>query len=102
MEHSEVFFLPRFNASVGDFNKLLHLFRVPETKAPVDQSDAAVLKKKLKKKKRRLKEEESRRCSDGHNGDADTEEPSSKKNATANGKQSKHGKGAWELRRVGN
>ncbi|TWW70060.1 ubiquitin carboxyl-terminal hydrolase 36 isoform X2 [Takifugu flavidus] len=65
---------------------------VPETKAPVDQSDAAVLKKKLKKKKRRLKEEESRRGSDGHNGDADTEEPSSKKNATANGKESKHGK----------
>lgn len=87
---------------MSDFNKLLHLFRVPETKAPVDQSDAAVLKKKLKKKKRRLKEEESRRCSDGHNGDADTEEPSSKKIATANGKESKHGKGVRELRRVGN
>lgn len=83
---------------MSDFNKL-HLFRVPETKASVDQSDVAVLKK-LKNKKRRLKED-SRRCSDGHNGDADTEEPTSKKNATPNGK-SKHGKGARELHRISN
>lgn len=95
-------FLPRFNASVSYFNKFFYFLRFPGTKAPVDQSDAAVLKRKLKKKKRRLKEEESRRCSDGHNGDADTEEPSSKKNATANGKESKPGKGARELRLVGN
>lgn len=91
-------FLPRFIASVSDFNKVLHLFRVPEMKAPADQSDTAVLKKKLKKKKRRLKEEESGQCSDGHNGDAATGAPSSKKNATGNGKESKRGTGAREQR----
>lgn len=62
-----------------------HFFSVPET--PVDQSDAAILKKKLKKKKRRLKEEEEVR-----NRDVETEEPSSKKNAT--NKESKRSTGA--------
>lgn len=61
---------------------------------PVDQSDAAILKKKLKKKKRRLKAgEESWRCSNGRNGDTEMVEPSSKKNATDNGKEGKRGTG---------
>lgn len=78
------------------FNAVLRLFRVPETKAAVDQSDAAMLKKKLKKKRRRrLKEvEEGQWCSDGHNGNTDPDEPSSKKSAIANGKESNRGTGA--------
>lgn len=74
-----------------------HLFRVSETKDPVDQSDAAILKKKFKKKRRLKEGEESWRCSDGCNGDTEMGEPSLRKTANNNGKDSKRGTGACEM-----